>query len=212
MSSPMLTRPGSDPPTCWETMVSATIPIVLMESFTSAITKVPEDNLSNGSRDLNLLDPTATSLKHDEMLKDIEDFDSASLERINRTLQSCPTPEVKLQFLKDLHDVRLYLLRNQELGGMREYRWGCETFCVYRCPRCSLVRRLDTGRRPGDGFCDGCLKYKHDVGGLRLRRRTAKHRPYRHDSQTNKPTSEQPQATSCRSRYKVAVRSAGGRL
>lgn len=183
-----------------------------MGLFTSAITKVADDNSSYESRYSSPLDLAANSSEMDKMLKDIEDFDSASLERINRTLQSCPTPEVKLQFLKDLHDVRLYLLRNQELGGMREYRWGCETFCVYRCPRCSLVRRLDTGRRPGDGFCDGCLKYKHDVGGLRLRRRTAKHRPYRHDSQTNKPTSEQPQATSCRSRYKVAVRSAGGRL
>lgn len=165
-------------------MVSPVIPIVLMELFTLVLIKVPEDNSSNESRDSNPLDPAAASFENAEMLKDIEDFDSDSLKRIDRTLQSCPTPEVKLRFLKGLHKVRLYLLRNQELGGMREYRWGTKTFRVYRCPRCSLVRRLETGWRHGNGFCEGCTKHQDDVGGLRLSRPTAKHGPYRYDSHT----------------------------
>lgn len=122
------------------------------------------------------------------MLKDIENFDLRSLSHINRILSKCHSPELKLQFLKDLRDIRLDLLGNGQAGAARDYQWGTKTFRVYRCQRCQRVRKLVTKsvRRGQHGFCEGCKEYKKtqdNTDGARPRKNTLNHRSRRHDSQ-----------------------------
>ncbi|KAG7527448.1 hypothetical protein FFLO_06928 [Filobasidium floriforme] len=112
------------------------------------------------------------------MLEDFENFDGRSLTKINHTLSNCHTPEVKLQFLQGLRDVQLDLLENGQAGASRDYQWGTQTFRVYRCPRCSLVRKMGT-TLTRHGFCDGCQKMQDDIAGARLRKNTLNHRSRR---------------------------------